>query len=269
MQTIRQFFDPAAFRTQDLQVNAIGISERMSNVIVNRPAGTGDYLLMAFMDPVTIRAGDEDLDCGASTMMIWDIEHGHYYGNVRQRWLHSWIHCDGRRVAHLIDGAKLPVNRPFSLHDPGVVDSYLWEIYREITEQSSPCAQIVLNSIHSWLLEMNRQLEGPHNTIPTDLLALRHFLGENVDRPMRLSDMAARANMSQSHLSAQFKHYFGVAPVEYHIQLRLRAAAYLLRDGNRPVADVARAVGYDDPFYFSKQFKARFRISPREVRTAS
>ena len=268
MQKIQHFFLPPPIDTPDLKIRGIGIYESMNPGICLRPGGTGDYLMMAFLDPVTIRTGNADQACAAGTMMIWDPKHGHCYGNSGQPWLHSWIHFDGREVGRLIDQTSLPINRPFALTNPAVVNQYLWEIYREVTGHSKPNAQIVLNSMHSWLLDMERQVSGAHMSAPRDLLALRNYLGENVHMPIGLAEMARRVNMSPSHFSAQFKHHFGVAPVEYHIQLRLHAAAYLLQDGNRPVADVARAVGYDDPFYFSRQFKARFRMSPREVRNS-
>lgn len=267
MQAIKQFFLPPVIDGVNLKLRGIGISEPMEPGIVNRPCGTGDYLLMAFLDPVTIRESAGVRNWGAS-MVIWDPDQGHYYGNKATPWLHSWMHCDGAAVARLVEDSGLPVNKPFAISDPGIVNHYLWEIYQEVTLHALPKPQIVLNSLHSWLLDMQRQTQGAHETVPAELLALRHYLGENVNTPMRLSDMAERVHMSVSHLSARFKRYFGVAPVEYHIQLRLHAAAYLLRDGNRSIADVARAVGYDDAFYFSKQFKARFRISPSAARKA-
>ena len=55
----------------------------------------------------------------------------------------------------------------------------------------------------------------------------------------------------------------------YVIGQRLQQAAYLLRDRNLRITDVARQVGYEDLFYFSKLFKDRYGVSPREFRRRS
>ena len=43
---------------------------------------------------------------------------------------------------------------------------------------------------------------------------------------------------------------------------RLNKAAVLLRQGEFTVSEVSYKVGFEDPFYFSKCFKAQFGVSP-------
>jgi iron complex transport system substrate-binding protein len=69
-----------------------------------------------------------------------------------------------------------------------------------------------------------------------------------------------------SHFSALFKAHFGTSPIDYLVRLRLRAAAYLLRDVNVSVSSAAASVGYDDLYYFSKLFKKKLGVSPRAYR---
>jgi len=83
---------------------------------------------------------------------------------------------------------------------------------------------------------------------------------------MTLEALSRRVHLSIPHLCAQFKRYFGVSVIGYVIQLRLHQAAYLLQDQTLTITDVARRVGYDDIFYFSKLFKSRYGASPRHAR---
>ena len=266
MRTIKRFFTPPPIDTPDLTIHGIGITEPMPPSIVNRPQGTGDYLFMMFAAPVSIRAGGEDRAYPGDTLMIWDKSQGHVYGNASEEWMHSWIHCDGTCIGGLLGHIGIPVNQPLSLRDRSVFDHYLWEIYREVTSQPAPDARIVTNALDSCLLDIKRQTAGNAAAIPPEFLALKQYIGENMGDPITLASLADRANLSMSHFSVLFKAHFGLAPIEYLIEQRMHTASILLRDGNRSVADVARAVGYDDPFHFSRRFKARFNVSPRDVR---
>jgi len=266
MRTVKRFFTPPPIDTPDLSIHGIGIMETMLFSIVNRPQGTGDYLIMMFASPVSIRVSGEDRACPADTLMIWEPSEGHVYGNASQEWLHSWIHCDGTRIGEMLANIGIPVNQPLSLRDRSMVDHYLWEIYREVTSQPEPDAGIVANALDSCLRDVKRQTACNAPAVPPDFFALKQYIGENMHQPMTLTSLADRVNLSVSHFSVLFKAHFGLAPIEYLIEQRMHTASILLRDGNRSVADVAHAVGYDDPFHFSRRFKARFNVSPRNVR---
>jgi AraC-like DNA-binding protein len=52
----------------------------------------------------------------------------------------------------------------------------------------------------------------------------------------------------------------------YRAWVRLQRACFLLRDCNLRISEVAMRVGYEDAGYFSRHFKKRFGLSPRQVR---
>jgi AraC-like DNA-binding protein len=54
--------------------------------------------------------------------------------------------------------------------------------------------------------------------------------------------------------------------MDYFTRLRLHQACQLLDNSDLSVKEVATALGYDDPFYFSRIFKALNEISPTEYR---
>ena len=59
-----------------------------------------------------------------------------------------------------------------------------------------------------------------------------------------------------------FKQFTGLTPVEYIKNVRLAKAAELLRSPELSVAQVAMEVGFEDPNYFSRQFKQVLGMSP-------
>jgi len=94
------------------------------------------------------------------------------------------------------------------------------------------------------------------------------FLHSNVHNPLSLAEMANHAGLSESHFSRIFKAQTGHAPLDYFILLKMQHACTLLAVTEMQIKEVAAAVGYGDPYYFSRLFKQVIGVSPREYRRA-
>jgi len=83
---------------------------------------------------------------------------------------------------------------------------------------------------------------------------------------LRIAELAAAANMSESHFRRSFKQCFGRTPQEFILHKRLRHAAALLTDTDRTVSDISIDCGFGDQSNFSRQFGRFFGESPRNYR---
>lgn len=68
--------------------------------------------------------------------------------------------------------------------------------------------------------------------------------------------------MSRMQLYNKILALTGVPPLEFIRSLRLKRAARLLTEGQLYVSEVAYRVGFNDPKYFSQQFKKMFGVNP-------
>jgi AraC-like DNA-binding protein len=92
------------------------------------------------------------------------------------------------------------------------------------------------------------------------------YMSEHLDQPLRVSALAALANLSQAHFSVLFKQQTGCSPRDYLHLLRIHRACQLLRGSTLSVKEIASRLGYQDQFHFSRQFKAFQGLSPTEYR---
>ena len=92
------------------------------------------------------------------------------------------------------------------------------------------------------------------------------YMMANLDQPLQVASLAMQANVSPSHFFAVFKRQTGSAPIDYFIRLRMERARQLLETTPASVKEVAAVLGYSDPFYFSRLFKAVYRVAPSECR---
>jgi len=95
------------------------------------------------------------------------------------------------------------------------------------------------------------------------------YMLQHVNQPLQVAALAAVVNVSPSHYSALFKQWTGSPPIDYFIHLRMRHACQLFDSTSLNVKEVAAALGYDDPFYFSRTFKTINQVAPSEYRMLS
>ena len=86
------------------------------------------------------------------------------------------------------------------------------------------------------------------------------------DSSLTLGDVAAHVALSNNHFCTIFSREMGMTFIEYLTALRMRRAGELLRTTNMRASEVAYAVGYNDPHYFSYLFKKNTGTSPRDHR---
>jgi transcriptional regulator GlxA family with amidase domain len=92
------------------------------------------------------------------------------------------------------------------------------------------------------------------------------YMLQHLDKHVQVAKLASLVNVSPSHFFALFKRRTGCAPIDFFIRLRMQHACQLLDGTALNVKEVAAVLGYDDPFYFSRTFKAINQVAPSEYR---
>lgn len=99
-------------------------------------------------------------------------------------------------------------------------------------------------------------------TLPQPLQKAVRFIEENYTDPIQLSALAEHCNVSNGYLSRLFSDHLQTSFNDYCNSVRLVAAEELLGENRLSVKEIAYAVGYHDPNYFSRIFKKFKGISP-------
>jgi AraC-like DNA-binding protein len=131
-------------------------------------------------------------------------------------------------------------------------------------------AQIAANSLLQKLLVdlylENRPAakEGGEQAV-ADLLRL---LSRQVERWWTVEEMASHCEMSLNHFRNTFRQQTGMAPKAYLEHLKMTQAGERLCRSEAPVARIAKAFGYRDPYHFSRAFKRVMGLAPTLYRAA-
>lgn len=103
---------------------------------------------------------------------------------------------------------------------------------------------------------------------PRNLLVeeIAQSITQNYPNPnFDLDSVLRSAPYCYDYLCRLFRQEMHITPHKYLAHLRLQTAADILRIGtSKSITEVARMCGYQDPLYFSRMFKKKYGISPRE-----
>lgn len=98
------------------------------------------------------------------------------------------------------------------------------------------------------------------------VLQVQSYVEERIHERLSLGNVASYFEYSPNYLGRLFKDETGSRFTDYLTETRLKKAAELLRNTRLLVYEVADRVGYGDMAYFSRQFKAKFGVSPGRYR---
>ncbi|MGP4041104.1 helix-turn-helix domain-containing protein [Gracilibacillus sp. D59] len=95
---------------------------------------------------------------------------------------------------------------------------------------------------------------------------LLDYLQVNLKKKHTLESLAKNVSLSPSRLSHLFKQEVGDSIVQYLLKMRLRQAANLLEYTSDPILEIAEEVGFQNPYYFTRQFSTYYGVSPKYYR---
>lgn len=88
------------------------------------------------------------------------------------------------------------------------------------------------------------------------------YIEKNYTHVISLSEVSARAHMSEGYFCRMFKQSTGRTLIDYVNCLRIEKSVILLNQGICNVTEAAMSVGFDDISYFSRVFKRYMKQSP-------
>ncbi|QOZ53955.1 helix-turn-helix domain-containing protein [Bradyrhizobium sp. CCBAU 53338] len=101
------------------------------------------------------------------------------------------------------------------------------------------------------------------------LRRVEHHIAAHFERGISLSELANVAGLSRMHFAAQFRAATGYRPREYLLNHRIEQAKSMLTTTERPLAEIALAVGFSTQAHFSTVFKRISGETPARWRAAS
>lgn len=127
------------------------------------------------------------------------------------------------------------------------------------------------------LIELRRKLqahyleddkgEAPPSKEEQFLATLKKCIGDQLDNSdLSVNDLCRAVQLSHAHLYRKLKALTNLTPVQFIRHIRLKKAKTLLETSSMNISEIAYAVGFSDPNYFSRIYHKEMGITPSESR---
>ena len=92
------------------------------------------------------------------------------------------------------------------------------------------------------------------------------YFEKNIHKRLTLNQIAKESGYSPTYFSTLFRRETGYTPVSYFSHLKIVKACEYLDLSSYKVKQVSFLLGYTDPYYFTRDFKLKMGLSPRQYR---
>ena len=256
-----------------LAVTALGIHWiHELGYTINRPHGMGEYVLLRFYTPMLVQTAaglmqGESGDCILYSPTFPQWFSGHNVGHAD-----DFVHLDGPEVPALISRYRIPVNTIFRPREVDFIPTQIAAISRELHGRELFWQHSVRTLVDSLLLRLGRLAnEQESSDLTSSNLAqaevfrgIRMQVHERLQEHWTAASMARLANLSVSRFGVLYRKLFDVSPLEDLIEARLTRARVLLANKALSVGEAATEAGFRNACYFSRLFRRRVGIPPKD-----
>jgi AraC-like DNA-binding protein len=198
-----------------------------------------------------------------------------YMADEADPWYYRWLAFEGNRAVTLLAQIGLSSQQPIVQTGGKRSIAVLYhQVQTVFQSRSTPAGLKAVGYLHLLLAEYAQALTPQQPIDP--LLAgggeriaqqALQYLSTQYAEPITIELMAETLGYNRAYLSTLFKKHTGLTPVTFLLRLRIDKARLLLRERQElTVEQIASSVGFQDPLYFSKQFKRLYNMSPTDYR---
>lgn len=211
---------------------------------------------------------------GENQIVVLPAQIPHRYGSDNANpWSLYWFHFNGLHARFYSEKLANPIGLELNSSSHNEDRINLFEnIYNTLSMGYSVdnlhFANISVQYFLSSVLFKNQyDSKNEESDLANDLISqCIHYMRENIEKKIKLSDLAQYTKYSNSRLTALFKSKTGYSPIDYLIMLKIQKACQYLDHTSMKIAQISPKVGIDDPLYFSRIFQKKMGMSPLEYR---
>ncbi len=152
-------------------------------------------------------------------------------------------------------------------HDPMVYEKDVY--YKEYTELNNLQSIASLYETQGLILQFISKFlkpevfhKGQPIVKPSVVMDAIGYIQINLKSPLRVSELAERANLNTDYFSRLFHRFTGQSPVNYILQKRIERAQYLIATTKKQQEEIAELTGFENVHYFSRVFKRLTGLTP-------
>lgn len=257
-----------------MNVGSIGYNYDRKDFWDDRPEGIGCYLLLLVKSEAKFVIGGKEYIVKKPSYVFLDpyvsVSYGAIKGSYRDDWIYlifdeedeKWVKNLGIKMNECVEVGNIHEFSAIALQM--TLEHYLTDDFHEKMEQRYLEQLFILLARRtcSGRKVVNEDLTEKDVSFMELRVQLYHLprLFDSID------EIAADMGISRSNLQHYYKQLFGIPLSKDMINARLNFGATLLTTSDKSLHEIAIESGYQNEFYFMRQFKEKYEMTPSEYR---
>ena len=214
---------------------------------------------------------DDDTVVTAGNIVLYrpkEFQKYEYYGIDKTEVY--WVHFTGSETGKILDDYNIHIEN--NIQYVGTSPDYQWlfsQIIQELQLCRSKYEELISLLLKNIFILISRSIENNikfSDTSEKEVAFAMHYFRKNYNIEISIDKYAESRGLSVCWFIRCFKQVTGSTPLQYILNLRISNAQSLLESTDYSIAEVASAVGYDNPLYFSRLFHKQVGMPPKEYR---
>ncbi len=182
-----------------------------------------------------------------------------------------WIHFSGNNIPELFRTYKIDTNtHVIPVGTNSNYAHYFEKIILELQLQKDFYKESSILFFTQLLIMMGRF--NKENTLTKEGISSEKideattYFHEHYRENINIESYVESKGLTTSSFFRKFKHYTGMTPLQYLLDIRLSNAKKLLETTDYSINEIASIIGYENALYFSRLFHKHVGVSPKEYR---
>ena len=207
---------------------------------------------------------------GAGDILVSRKDVIHRYGaDEADPWSVYWTYFCGKSARFYYDWVFELRNSPVaSIGYSWTAERCFQEMYSAMEKGYAPRNLLFASNSLKYLLSflISGENQGALKEHEWKLEALVKYMMDNLGSHLTLDDLAEKYGKSKDHFIRSFYKKYGYTPIDYYNRMKIQKSCELLVTSNLSILRISEELGFSDAYYFSRLFRDKMDISPREYR---
>ena len=242
-----------------------------SDFVIDRPYGSGDYMLLIIRSESFATLNGERCVLPQNSVIIYEKGKEQLYGANGSEYVNDWLHFElDEGEEEFILSLGIAFDKPYYLTDTAELSSFIKNLFREKYSENAKREESAKRYFELLILKLSEKISERHpdreHPYYNAFCRLRNDIKLAPGKRWTVDAISREINLSRSYLQHLYKRFFGIGIIADIRRCRLEFAEYLLYATDMTVADISSSCGYENDVHFMRLFKKEKGKTPTEFR---
>lgn len=242
-----------------------------ANFSINRPHGSGDYILLVLRTDAYFIFNSEKLVSPSDSVVIFKKGTPQFYGAISDEFANDWIHFNiSKEEENEFKKLEIPFDTIIPINSVNVFSEFIKNIFCEKYSQNLYKEDSMDLYFHLLLRKLSEKIKSNTTEIEKshfeELHKLRNKIQLSPQYNWNLNEICKTLHLSRSYIQHLYKNIFGVSIMADVLYGRIEYAKYLLSSTDFTIYNISDMCGYANDTHFMRLFKKMTGTTPSKYR---